>query len=333
MPAPARMYVAALRPKTLTAALVPYLVGGALGTKAAPPHASAWGDANFALLGYLLVQVGTNLVNDACDFLSGADAGDRVGPTRVTQAGAFTPRAVHAAGCACFVLAAVAMAPSIAVRGWPIALLLVASCLAGYAYTGGPYPLGYHGLGEITVLAFFGWVAVGGMRHVHAGDARRDFFSVDTLVASAQVGALCASLLAINNLRDAKTDGRVGKNTLCVVFGETFARWEITALTTAPYLLNAHWLGAGADVDVVARRGGSDSDDATARLGAETYWRAAALSSLTFPIAIDVLTTTWAVAGEWDRARVGKALNGALARAAALHLFFGAALAAGVRLS
>ena len=322
MPAPARMYVAALRPKTLTAALVPYLVGGALGTKAA--HASAWGNANMALLGYLLVQVGTNLVNDACDFLSGADADDRVGPTRVTQAGALTPRAVHAAGCACFVLSAVAMAPAIADRGWPLALLLVTSCLAGYSYTAGQYPLGYHGLGELTVLVFFGWVAVGGMRHVHAGNARSDFFSFNTLVASAQVGALCTSLLAINNLRDARTDGRVGKNTLCVVFGETFARWEITALTIAPYLLNAHWLGA-----VVARR----FPEVTAYLGVETYWRAAALSSLTLPIAVDVLMTTWAVAGEWDRARAGKVLNGVLARAAALHLFFGALLAAGVWLS
>ena len=170
-------------------------------------------EATCALVGYFLIQIGTNLVNDACDFVRGADTEvsdapsnpaspnlepsshvfpnhrnlqpprlipppllllyspdptqDRAGPRRVTQSGVFSPRAVHIAGVTCFALAACAMYPAVALRGAPMARLVVAACGAGYAYTGGPLPLGYHGLGDVTVIAFFGFVATYGMARVH----------------------------------------------------------------------------------------------------------------------------------------------------------------------
>ena len=186
---------------------------------------------------------------------------------RVTQAGVFAPRTVHAAGVACFLLAGVAMIPPLLLRGAPLAALLVASCAAGYFYTGGPYPYGYRGLGDLAVFLFFGFVATGGVRHVHRGGD--DWMDGDAAIASAQVGCLAAALIAINNLRDARTDAEVGKRTLPVVFGETFGRWEITALVCAPFALNAYWAAAHAARTmprrIVLARGGAAPRDGAVR--------------------------------------------------------------------
>lgn len=231
---------------------------------------------------------------------------------RVTQAGVFAPRTVHAAGVACFLLAGVAMIPPLLLRGAPLAALLVASCAAGYFYTGGPYPYGYRGLGDLAVFFFFGFVATGGVRHVHrGGDDWKDgaWMDGDAAIASAQVGCLAAALIAINNLRDARTDAEVGKRTLPVVFGETFGRWEITALVFAPFALNAYW--------TATRR---DADDARAG----SFSRAAALTSATAPFAAHVARRAWT----YDVA--SPEFNRVMSVAAALHLAFGALLAVGV---
>src|SRR5262249_46884494 len=148
-----RVWLMAARPKTLSASVVPVIVGTAL--------AYAYGQARIlpalaALSGALLIQVGTNLINDYYDFKKGADTGERIGPARVTQSGLMSPAAVLGSGLICFGAAFLLGIYLVAVGGWPIALVGLFSLLAGYAYTGGPLPLGYLGLGDVLVFIFFG---------------------------------------------------------------------------------------------------------------------------------------------------------------------------------
>ena len=250
---------------------------------------------------------------------------------RVTQAGVFASRTVHAAGVGCFLVAGAFMLPAVLLRGWPLTLLLVSSCAAGYAYTGGPFPLGYHGMGDVTVIVFFGFVATGGMRYVQGGGDV--FMSWPTALASLQVGLLCAVLLAINNLRDVTTDALVGKSTLPVIFGLRFGRWEVTALLGLPYALNACWLATvssaaddGGKTEGGLGQGGNDRG-AGGAWGIPVRWgcvHAAALTSLTLPMAVRIARRVWAYVPPTPR------FNALLAEAAALHLLFGSLLAAGI---
>jgi len=174
----------------------------------------AAGPALAALLGAVLIQIGTNLANDYYDHLHGGDTEERVGPTRVTQAGILTPRAVKRATLTVFGAAFVVGTYLVAVAGWPVVVIGLLSLLAGWGYTGGPYPLAYHGLGDVFVFVFFGLVAVGGTYYVQALD-----FAPDLLLAGAGVGALTTAILVVNNLRDVETDARAGKRTLAVRMG------------------------------------------------------------------------------------------------------------------
>jgi 1,4-dihydroxy-2-naphthoate octaprenyltransferase len=178
-----------------------------------------------ALLGALLIQVGTNLTNDYFDFKKGADNADRLGPVRVTQQGLIKPGTVLGAAIACFALAALCGVYLIGVGGWPVLAVGLASILSGYLYTGGPYPLAYHGLGDAFAFFFFGPVAVVGTYwvQVHALDAL-------PVLASVPVGLLTAALLVVNNLRDIPTDTRAGKRTLAVKLGERFTRAQYAAI-------------------------------------------------------------------------------------------------------
>src|SRR5205085_3166834 len=204
-------------PKTLAAAVVPVLVGTALAVNEhAPLH---WPAFLCALGGALFIQIGTNLVNDALDFKRGADTHERLGPLRVTQAGLLSANAVLAGAYVCFGLAALCGVPLIIRGGWPIVVIGVVSIVAAYAYTGGPYPLAYHGLGEVFVLIFFGLTAVAGSYYV-----QRLIIDLMVLVAGFAVGALAVILLAINNLRDIENDRASNKHTLAARFGAEFAR-------------------------------------------------------------------------------------------------------------
>lgn len=224
-----RIWLLAARPKTLAAAIVPVLAGTALAVNAhVPPH---WTAFLCALGGALFIQIGTNLVNDALDFKRGADTAERLGPLRVTQAGLLSANAVLTGAYVCFGLAALCGIPLILRGGWPIVVIGLVSIVAAYAYTGGPYPLAYHGLGELFVMVFFGIVATGGSFYV-----QRLTIDVSVLVAGIAVGALAVILIAINNLRDLENDRKSGKRTLAARFGRRFALGEIEWMALTVYL-------------------------------------------------------------------------------------------------
>ena len=222
-------WLLAARPKTLAAAVVPVLVGTSMAVNAHTPlH---WSAFLCALGGALFIQIGTNLVNDALDFKRGADTAVRLGPLRVTQAGLLSADVVLTGAYASFGLAALCGIPLILRGGWPIAVVGIVSIAAAYAYTGGPYPLAYHGLGEAFVMIFFGLVATGGSYYV-----QRLFVDIAALVAGVACGALAIILLAINNLRDIDHDRASNKQTLAAVFGADFARREIEWMAMLVYL-------------------------------------------------------------------------------------------------
>ena len=220
-------WIAAARLRTLPAAAVPVAVGTACA------HAAggvAWGPALAALGGSLAIQIGTNFANDVFDAERGADGPDRVGPLRAVSAGLISARAMKLAMAAAFGVAALFGLYLTYTAGWPIAVLGLVSIAAGIAYTGGPYPLGYNGLGDIAVMAFFGFVAVCGTTYVQTA-------GVPCLAwwASVPVGALATAILVVNNVRDRVTDARVGKRTLAVRFGRTGALGEYAALLVLAY--------------------------------------------------------------------------------------------------
>ncbi len=223
-----RHWILAARPKTLAAGVVPVLIGSALAEN--EPAGVQWWMFVFALTGAVLIQIATNFINDALDFKKGADTAERLGPIRVTQAGLLSASAVMSGAWMCLVGAALCGIPLIYRGGWPMLVVGVASILAAYAYTGGPYPLAYHGLGELFVLIFFGFVAVGGTFYVHSLQLTQS-----ALVAGFAAGSLSIVLLTINNLRDVDSDRRSNKRTLVVRFGERFARAEIAFFALAPF--------------------------------------------------------------------------------------------------
>lgn len=212
------VWLEATRPRTLPAAAAPVAVGTALAVGRGAAH---WPAAIAALLGALLIQVGTNYANDYFDFVKGADTDARVGPRRATQAGLVRPAAMKAAFILAFAAAAAVGAYLIYRGGWPIVAIGVASVASGVLYTGGPFPLGYNGLGDLFVWVFFGPVAVGGTAYVQTLELR-----TEDLVVGGAFGLVSTAILAVNNLRDADTDAPVGKRTLAVRFGKPFARVE-----------------------------------------------------------------------------------------------------------
>ncbi len=236
-PGPVAVWGLAIRPATLPAAAAPVLVGTACAFHAG---GFALGPAVACLLGALFIQIGTNFANDVFDYEKGADGADRIGPTRAVAAGLVSPRAMKVATAVAFGLATVCGVYLTAVAGWGVVAIGVASILSGLAYTGGPYPLAYHGLGDVFVLVFFGFVAVCATAFVQAGTV-----PASAWLAAAGVGALTTGILAVNNLRDRETDVNAGKHTLAVLLGRRGALTEY-------FLLLA--VGAAAPVALVVLR-------------------------------------------------------------------------------
>jgi len=293
----ARAWVLAARPATLVVGLAPVLVGAAAAGPAARP-----GPIAAALAGALAIQIGTNFANDVFDAEKGADTAARVGPTRAVQSGLLSARAMRA-GMALAFAAATAVGVYLAFCGGPAVVAIgLASIAAGIAYTGGPWPLGYHGLGDAFVFAFFGPVAVCGTALVASGAV-----PPAAAVASAAVGALATAVLVVNNVRDAATDAAARKRTLVVRFGRRFGIAEYAGLLGLAYAAcTALAFGVG---------GAAESTGGTRR------WAL-----------LPLLTAPWAVALARRVARVeGAALNPLLGATARLLLAFAALLALGLR--
>ncbi len=212
----------AARPRTLPAAAAPVLVGTALAVSDGVWQSGAF---LFCLVFALLVQIGTNYANDYFDFIKGADFAGRLGPARATAEGFVRPNVMRRAAFTAFGLAFLAGLPLIAFGGWWLLPIGVICILCGLAYTAGPWPLAYTGLGDVFVFVFFGVVAVTVTYYVHTGVVTGAAFTV-----SIPVGALITNVLVVNNLRDRRTDGLAGKKTLAVRFGESFSLAEYIGL-------------------------------------------------------------------------------------------------------
>lgn len=230
-----KAWVLAARPKTLSAAVVPVIA--TIGLVQSLKIPVQWWIIVCALLSSFCIQIGTNFVNDAMDFKKGADNQKRIGPMRVTQQKIFTFKQVMWMATGFFALAMIFGIPLVIHGGLPIVIIGVLSVLMGYAYTSGPVPLAYYGLGDLFVIIFFGLVAVGGLFYLLTGT-----YTLDAAVLGLQIGFLSTILIAINNLRDIHTDKEVNKKTLAVRLGVTGAKVWIVFLIVAPFLMGYYWL-------------------------------------------------------------------------------------------
>ena len=281
----------AIRPKTLPAAVAPVVVGMAL---AGADGAFAPLPAVATLAGAVLIQIGSNLANDYSDYVKGVDTEGRKGPTRVAQSGLISLPRLRLGILLTFTLAALVGLYLVLVGGWPILVVGIAAILAALAYTGGPFPFGYHGLGDLFVFIFFGLAAVCGTYYVQALT-----LSTKVIIAAVPMGALTTAILVVNNLRDIDTDRQTGKRTLAVLVGASATRTEYVILLVVSYLVPLlFWLA-----------------------GWSTAW--VLLAWLTLPLAARLVRTLYATSE-------GPALNKALAGTTNLDLLFGILFAAGL---
>jgi 1,4-dihydroxy-2-naphthoate octaprenyltransferase len=298
-------WLMAARPQTLPAGAAPVVLGTAVAVYEgvfAPLPAVA------ALVGALLIQVGTNFANDYYDAVNGTDTDDREGFTRVTAGGLIEPRKVKHAMAATYGLAVVVGLYLVAIGGVPILVVGLSSIVAGVLYTGGPYPYGYYGLGDLFVFVYFGLVAVTGTYYVQAVTEVAGLFpttvpagSLSPAVAVASLGAagLSTCILVVNNIRDRETDRETGKRTLAVIVGYRWSRVEFVALTALSYAVPpALWLGFDYPVGTLA-------------------------PLVTLPLAAGVTRTVLTETG-------GAALNPALERTGQLLAVYAVLLAAGL---
>jgi len=216
------VWIMAARPKTLFAAFAPVIVGASL----------AVAEKNFdavssfvALLCSILIQVATNYTNDLYDHLKGADTKERVGPKRALNEGWVTASQMKMAIYLTFGTAFLMGLYLVYVGGPFILLIGILSIIAGFMYTGGPFPLAYNGLGDLFVFLFFGFVGTIGTYFINTGQV-----TSQALLASIPVGALVTNILVVNNYRDFDQDRKAGKRTLAVMFGKNFALGEYLIL-------------------------------------------------------------------------------------------------------
>lgn len=231
-------WVLAARLKTLTAAIIPIMAATALAKMQG--FVVEWWVTAQCLFSATCIQIATNFINDSIDFKKGADTVERIGPKRVTQAGLINQKTVLKIAYVILLLSMIAGIPLVIRGGWVICAVGLTSMFFAYAYTGGPFPLAYEGLGDIFVLLFFGIIAVGGVYYLQAKT-----YSIEALVLGIQMGLLSTVLIAINNLRDVFQDAKVGKKTLAVRFGIAFVRAEIVILIGVAFLLQFYWLYFG----------------------------------------------------------------------------------------
>ncbi len=283
----------AIRPKTLPAAASGVAVGSAL----------AWSDGGFmlgaalaALAIALLLQIASNLANDVYDDEKGADTADRLGPVRVTQAGLLSRSQVKSGVKGVLLLALLIGFYLTWVRGPWVLAIGAAAIVSAIAYTGGPYPLGYHGLGEVFVFLFFGVAAVVGTYWLQTGET-----SLAAWIMSVPIGLLITGILVVNNLRDIVQDKAAGKRTVAVRIGAEATKLEYVACVVLAYVV------------------------VVAAVIARVLPPHALLVMLSAPLAL--------IAAQIVYSQTGTALNGALARTGRLALVFGLLFAAGIVLA
>jgi 1,4-dihydroxy-2-naphthoate polyprenyltransferase len=223
------LWISALRPKTLWAAIAPILMASAMCYKADLIH---YPSILAALSAALLIQIGTNLANDYYDCQRGSDREDRIGPNRMSQSGNVSPQKVKLAFIIAFGLAILIGAYLLWRGGWPILLIGLSSVLFGILYTGGPRPLAYIGLGDVFAFLYFGPIALAGTWYIQAL-----YFNLDTLIIGIIPGLFSAALLTVNNYRDTISDRRSAKLTLAVRFGPIFSRYEFACCLLGTILL------------------------------------------------------------------------------------------------
>lgn len=267
-------WIDSARPKTLAAAFVPVSVGAAL----AYSHTAFDAVATAAALGCaLLIQIATNFANDYFDFRHGADTGERIGFARASATGIIAPAAMLKAAIATFTMAFILGLFLVWHAGWIILAIGVISIICGLAYTGGPFPLAYNGLGDVFVFLFFGIIAVTGTYYVNTLN-----WAMEAFLASLAVGALCTNILVVNNLRDSETDAAANKKTLGVIFGDNFLRWEYSLMLTVAFAIPPHFFFR------------------------ENYEAVIFLPFLSLPFAFYLLLTIW---NETDKTRLNKTLE------------------------
>jgi len=218
----------AIRPRTLPAAAAGVVAGSALALYDRAFHPFP---ALAALLVALLLQIGSNLANDVFDFERGADFARNAGPLRVTQSGLLSPPQVKVGMLVVFALAGLVGLYLAFEAGWVVLLVGLAAIFSAIAYTGGPFPLGYYGLGDLFVFLFFGLACVAGTYFVQAGQVSPAAWGM-----SLPVGLIIVGILVVNNLRDLPTDRLAGKHTLAVLLGGRFARGEYLACLLVAFL-------------------------------------------------------------------------------------------------
>jgi 1,4-dihydroxy-2-naphthoate octaprenyltransferase len=221
-------WIMAARPRTLTISLTPVMVGGALAW--AVERKVHWLAVLAALGASVLIQLGTNIHNDAADFERGGDGPDRIGPARVTSSGLLSAATVNRGAIVCFALSAILGLYLVSVGGWPILLLGLLCIAAGWSYTGGPLPIAYTPLGELFCIIFFGLAGVGGTYFLCTGHL--SFVAVATGLV---IGLLVAAVLLVNNHRDVVSDARVGRRTLPIVVGPTLTVAIFATLMLVPF--------------------------------------------------------------------------------------------------
>ncbi len=222
-------WILASRPKTLLAAFVPVMVGSAL---AINQNKFEWHLSAIALLCSILIQVGTNFTNDLFDFYKGADTDKRKGPARVLASGLISITEMKTGIAVVFGLAFLLGLYLVYTSGILILIIGILSIIAGIAYTAGPFPLAYKGLGDIASFIFFGLVGTVGTFYLHTNE-----ISLIAIMTSVPVGALITNILVVNNFRDIDEDKAAGKNTLAVKLGKTFSIYEFIFFNVISFLV------------------------------------------------------------------------------------------------
>jgi len=220
-------WILASRPKTLLAAVVPVMVGSALAIsmkKFFLPYSL------IALLCSILIQIGTNFTNDLYDYLKGSDTIKRKGPRRVLASGLITVKEMRLAIILVFGLTFLLGLYLVYSAGLLILWVGIFSIFAGIIYTAGPFPLAYNGLGDVFVFIFFGIVGTMGTYYLHTQE-----ISVTAFLVSIPVGALITNILVVNNYRDIEEDREANKQTLAVILGRDFSRWQFIFLILISY--------------------------------------------------------------------------------------------------